>query len=289
MASGGEQKAAWALSQALDDWLATGGSVEMTLPGETQPLLSTAQRLAQIPALLPPPQHTLVRRALSGGRTLTKNQPHYLGAFRWRTAFVAGFAAIICMFVVFMLSPGRDALAEWMAHFSLGRLTVVVTPEQQPALTIVAKEQHLADIDAARAVMPFTLMVVGNIPAGYTEHSIVAVTYQGMPEWVPQPFYLETNYGPAGQEQKDYYLTIRQFAISFGPNREVNRLGFRPEEVVRTEQVTVGDEPAVVVELGPGIALPLRELIWQHEGIAIELTSRVLTTDELVSIAESMR
>ncbi|MCC7353982.1 MAG: hypothetical protein IT330_09510 [Anaerolineae bacterium] len=283
-----ERKAAWDLSQLLDEWLTSGGGAKVAAPEESQALLKTAQRLAQLPALLPPPRPAIVQRVLSTRRPASYYSPRRNGWLRWRPAFAAGFAVIVCLVVALILPPSRAVLAEWMARISLGRLAVVVTPEQQPALPVQAVEQRLADMDEARAVMPFSPLVVTRVPAGYALRSLTAVTFQGMPEWVPQPFYLEANYGPEGEDVRDYYLTVRQFAVSFGPNREVNRLGFHPQEVVRLEEVKVGEEPAVLVELGMTRS-PLRELIWQHEGLAIEFTSRVLSADELVSIAESMR
>jgi hypothetical protein len=280
-----ERRQALKLAKALDCMGSEG--VAGGDDAEVQSLLATARQLTRLPTLVAALDKAAAQRIYL--RVVTQNQSpgrRVVGALRIALAVVT--CVIICVVGLFLVVPERSALAEWFTQITLGRFAVVVTPEKRTGLQIEAVETILANWSEAQTVMSFTPMEPAVLPDGYHMQSLRAISYKGMPDWLPQPFYLDAIYAPAGKEADDeQYLSIRQYAISYEPHGEISRLGFQPQQVENITSLSVGDKPAVLVELGQGSAL--RELIWQHNGLAVELTSRTLSAQDLITVAESMR
>jgi hypothetical protein len=285
-----ERMAAERLSVEVDRLLRgeeTGGE------GELWP---TVERLAAINRLLDPPDAALQQRVwarIQRARSTTRG-------WLWRPmprAWVAVALTLVLAIAVIGASPrGRQAIAEVMGVFQLGQVEVRVTPRAtgQPGVEHqVTREESLPDLAAAEALVGYELLTPTALPDGYVLRAVKAVYYDELPAWIPQPFYVDLDYGPPAGDDHPYYLRLREYRISFGgPGEGISALRFATGEVSLAQDVDLDGRRAVLLHL-PGAAFPpaevLLEVVWEQNGVAVELMSQELSVEELIAVARSVR
>lgn len=283
-----EKQAAWAFSQALDRTL-MGEAVSPS--ADEAALLGVAQRLARLPQLLPAADPAFERRVLA--RVAQVETRPRQARLRWSALAPALAVLLLLLGLGLFTPPGRTVLAELAARFHLGRFAVQVTPQPGSGgeSFVVASQQRLASVAEAQALVDYAVLTPQVLPPGYTLHDIVAVSYEGMPVWIPQPFYLELEYRTAGDAEL-HHLTLREFGLAVQEGeymRRIRQVDFASRDVSRAEDVLVGDVPGVLLTMAtePGVP-PVRRLIWQQGEVVVELLSQTLSEEEMVAVAEGM-
>jgi len=168
---------------------------------DLESLLFTASQLRALAASLPPPSLALSQRVRR--LTLAPDSSPFgrasgpLTRLAWpRMPYLklAGALALVMLAVMLFTTPGQRAMAALIATLNLGDGTarpvqVNVSPDSQPAgqQAAGARAETLASLDVARGRVPYPLLEPGWLPTGYTLYSIAAVSYNGMPDWFPEP------------------------------------------------------------------------------------------------------
>ena len=210
---------------------------------------------------------------------------------------IATVLALVVLALVLFTTPGQRAVAALMATLNLGDGTahpvqVNVSPDRQPTGTQYAgaRAETLASLDAARARVPYRLLEPGWLPSGYTLQSVAAISYDGMPDWFPQPLYIETTYRAAAMPSLTFDLTLRQFGVALGEAGHIRTLRFDSVDVTSTQEVQVNGRAALLLTLGQGSNHSmLRELVWQQGDVMIEILSQSLSPQEMLTVAAALR
>jgi len=285
-----EQVAAERLSAEIDRLLR--GEETAGVEGDLWP---TVERLAAINQLFAPPDAALRQRVWARmQRARSTSRGWHWPA--WPRALAAVALTLVLAVAVIGASPrGRQAIAEVMGIFRLGRVEVRVTPRatMQPGVEHrVTREEVLPDLASAEELVGYELLTPMALPEGYVLRAIHAVYYDELPAWIPQPFYVELDYGPPAGDAHPYYLRLREYRISFGgPGEGISALRFASGEVSMAQEVDLDGRRAVVLHL-PGAAFPpaevLLEVVWEQDGVVVELMSQELSADELIAVARSV-
>jgi hypothetical protein len=282
-----ERQAARAFSLALDGWL-SGGAMPDGDETEAQ-MSSVARRLARLPELLPAQDIRLHDRVLAAARRADL-QPGR-ARLRW-TALGPALAAILLLVGIGLFyPPGKAALAAFAARFGLGPFAVQVTPQPggEGDTYVTALRRELSTLDDAQALVGFGLFAPASLPEGYALESVVAVSYEDMPVWIPQPFYVELQYGPP-DEAELHHLTLREFGLVLNEGdylRRIREVNFGSGDVRQAEEVQVSGKPAVLLSTSGDASTPLlRRLIWQEGDAMLELLSHTMGAEQMLDVAE---
>lgn len=285
-----ERIAAEKLSAEIDCLLR--GEEAVALEGELQ---AVVERLAALNRLFEPPDVALRQRVWTRMQRVQSTR----GGWRRRPVartWAAIVLALVLVIVLLGVSPvGRLVIAEVMGAFRLERIEVRVTPRAtaQPGVEHqVTREEVLPDLAAAEELVGYELLTPASLPEGYELHAVKAVYYDDLPAWVPQPFYIDLDYRPPGGDAHPYYLRLREYRVSFGgPGEGISALRFATGEVSMVEDVDLDGQRAVLLHL-PGAAFPpaemLLEVVWEQDGVVVELMSQELSAEELVAIARAV-
>ncbi len=271
------------LADALEAALQDG----ITPPPALAPLLATAAELTRLPDALPPPSLALTQRV----RRLTNAPAPRFALSPRRPAWALVLLLLLAALLSFMTVPGRRAVAGLLAALDLGNVRVDVAPAVPPtgAQYTIAHSETFASLQEAQAHVAYPLRTPAWLPPGYTLHSVSGITYAGMPDWFPQPLYVETVYH-CPDSASPFDLTIRQFGVALGASGRISTLRFDAAGVSSTQEVQIGDRPALlVVFASPDQSIALHELVWRHDDVMIELLSQTLPPDDLIAIAVSLR
>ena len=283
-----EHRAAWVFSQTLDRALA---GEQVSPPADDAALLGVAQRLARLPELLPPADAAFQRGVLSRAP-----QADWRPRRAWRQwrVLAPALAALLLLLGLGLFTPhGLEALAGFAARFGLGRFAVQVTPQPGGGgeSFVVASQQRLASVAEAQALVDYDVLTPQALPPGYALQDVVAVSYEGMPVWIPQPFYLELEYRATGDAEL-HHLTLREFGLAVREGeymRRIRQVDFASRDVSRAEDVFVGDMPAVLLTMATETGVPpVRRLIWQHGEVMLEMLSQTLSVEEMLAVAGRM-
>lgn len=259
-------------------------------------LWPTVERLAAINQLFDPPDMALRQRVWARMQRVQFTSQ----GWRWRAwprAWAAVVLTLVLAIAVIGASPwGRQAIAEVMGVFRLGRVEVRVTPRAtvQPGVEHqVTRQESLPDLAAAEELVGYKLLTPTALPEGYVLRAVKAVYYDDLPTWIPQPFYIDLDYGPPAGDAHPYYLCLREYRVSFGePGEGISALRFATGEVSLAQDVDLDGRHAVLLHL-PGAAFPpaevLLEVVWEQDGVVVELMSQELSAEELIAIAKSVR
>lgn len=304
------------------DVIALLSSTAADTPGLDDELLGAAARLAALPGLLPPPgaafeqqvwnrlhaaevasqQTRRLPRWLLGRLPTQMGQPGRRGTRfdlfsekdQVRKAWLLAPAAALLVLALLLLPGPRRAIATWMASFRLGDIFVSIRPEPlatRPQLT--GATVHFADIAQAEAAIGVDLVEPAYLPAGYVLTDLEAVSHAQLPASL-RPLYVQTSYRPgAGSDHVLYYLTLREYNPNRTDDMRIGEIEVESETVRQASDITLPDgSPGVLVEFeaseGDG-RIVLRQVIWQHSGLTLELWSQILPADELLRIASSVR
>ena len=293
--------AEWNAANALEAAWESGVPLPRDLPdvaeAELESLLASARQLRGLAASLPPPSLALTQRvrkltaapaAAPGARLAWLRLP----SFRVATALV-----LVLLAALIFTKPGQRAVAALMATLNLGDgaahpVQVNVSPDRQPTGPEYAgaRAESLADLEAARARVPYPLLEPAWLPAGYRLQHVAAISYDGMPDWFPQPLYIETDYRAAGRQALTFDLTLRQFGVALGDAGHIRTLRFDSVDVTSTQEVQVNDRAALLLTFRQaGKSAVVRELVWQQGDVMIEILSQSLGPEEMLAVAASLR
>jgi len=268
---------------------------EETAGGEGD-LWSTVERLAAINRLFEPPDAALRQRMwarMQRAQSTARGWPWRAWPRAWATI---ALTVVLALAVIGASPRGRQAIAEVMGVFRLGRVEVRVTPRAtvQPGVEHqVTRQEDLPNLAAAEELVGYELLTPMVLPEGYELRAVKAVYYDDLPAWIPQPFYIDLDYGPPTGDTHPYYLRLREYRVSFGgPGEGISALRFATGEVSMAEDVDLDGRHAVLLHL-PGAAFPpaevLLEVVWEQGGVVVELMSQELSAEELVAVARSVR
>ncbi len=273
-----EIQQARALSAQIDCLLA-GEPIQTADCGE----LEAAQRLAQIDILLPPVPAGLQQRV---DRMLcTRVAPYPIGPTRLRPALWGALITALTLFVLWTLTPaGQTAWARVLVTLKLRQTTVEITPptEGEDTEPLHAVREPLRDLLAVELIMGRAPALPRALPEGYTLREMTAVSFPDLPRWISQPLYVELGYGP---EQAPQSLYLREYRLRF--REEGGILSYKQLGEATVEAVDVaGVEGALITLYGD---TPAYSIVWERDGLLLELHSQVLDKNILLDIAQTVR
>ena len=283
-----EREAALAFSKVLDRELA-GEQTKVVL--EDPGLLQVARRLSRLPDLLPAADPAIHQKLLPE-TTPPGNRPR-AGRVWWRVLAPTTAVLLLLAAVGLTMPGGMQTLAGFAARFGLGGFSVEVTPQPggDGEAFAIATRQRLESLGDAQALVGYALLTPAELPPGYELQEVVAVSYEGMPLWIPQPFYLELEYRTDGSPEL-HHLTLREFGLAVQEGeyiRRVRQVDFASKDVSQAEDVLLGDLPAVLLTMEINASVPaLRRLIWQQGEVVLEMMSQTLATEEILDVARHM-
>jgi hypothetical protein len=202
-------------------------------------------------------------------------------------AFLAPLAILAA--VVLLILPGpRAAVGSWMARIRLGRLDVVVAPEPTLRPVLAASIESYASVADAERAVGFHVLAPGYLPPGVELVGMQSVSYEQLPIWL-QPLYVESIYRvePGKPTQAD--ARLRQFSARQTPDVEVGAIEYQSEDIRATRPLTLANGAAAVLLEFRQPDPPLRELIWEQDGMTFELWSAAWSEEDLIRVAESLR
>jgi hypothetical protein len=282
----GELEVARRLSERIEEMLETTRGEETA--GD---LLDTAQQLARLDDLFGRPDPAFEQRLTAQIEAQLAERPRRQAV--WRPRFVWVTTAVLVLVLAGLLTPpGRAALAELMAIFSLGQAEVHIAETVPVAQAYTATaEITLPGLPEAQAtVVPRTFQVPTYLPEGYQLHRTGTSHFDELPAWT-QPLFIDVTYRRETDEAV-WELSYRQYFMSLGGGATIGSLTFSPEEIESARQLTVNSHSALLLTVRPASSFgqPDRtlHLVWEQDNALFTLTTSELSPDELCRIAESV-
>lgn len=273
-----------ALSAQIDRLLA-GEPVEQGREAAGE--LDVARYLGRMVGRLPPTPVQLERRvsALVCSRTIGV-QP----CRRWQPALWSALATAAVLIVIWLAIPGLGGGAGVWAEMRavlLGQTRVEVTPTLIPASEPV--REPLRDLVAAELLIGRAPSLPKTLPDGYSLQEVAANSYPDLPAWISQPLCVELCY--SGDPKTPCALRLRQYRLLFRNFGGISRVIVDSDAVRDVEQVEVQGVTAMRFTLEPEHARDQSTLIivWERDGLLLELESESIEPDQLLEIARSTR
>ena len=186
------------------------------------------------------------------------------------------------MLLALLISPaGQTAVASFLAVFDLGRTEVEVSQVGTPTVTSgAAAVRETMSLTEAELHFPFAIPRPNDLPAGYRLQEVNGYSYPDLPAWVPQPFFVELEYGDGGGAT----CTLRVYPIMLGQEGNVSGLKLAATSIGEVEDVMVGGQPGVLLRLEGD----WQEVVWEQGELILSLSAGDLTRDELLQVAGSV-
>jgi hypothetical protein len=257
-----------------------------SLPGE----LDVARRLVQMAGRLPPVPVELRRRVGVLARYPFVSRRPSLGGRRWQTATWSALGTAAVLVVLWLVLPGlgpSGSSSAWaqVRAVLLGQTRVEVTPTLTP---ITQVRERLRDLVAAELSLGRAPSLPKTLPAGYSLQESAAISYPDLPAWFSQPLCVEFCYGddalPCAVRLRQYRLLSRDFGGISGVKvagdavRDVEQVELQGATAMRFSLVSEHD-PSALTQI----------LVWERDGLLLELESEVLEPEQLIEIAGSTR
>jgi hypothetical protein len=279
-----ERRAAKELSQEIDRLYAMSPQErdQATLLPVSE--MAVAQRLRRWGQDLPPVPEPLRQRvrtivATHAEQATLRPKP---GQLRWRSAAWGALAATMVLLSVFLILPtGQQVLAQAM-RILLGQTEVALTPTLPPPTR--AMREPLPDLLAVELTMGRAPSLPRALPEGYVLREMVAVSYPDLPEWISQPFYVELAYGPEGSTPG---LWLREYRLLFREYGGIKGISAASQSVARMEEVDVSGVRGAMLTFSA--AQETHALVWERDGLLLELKTDCLSEQELLEVAQSVR
>jgi hypothetical protein len=291
------------LSAEIDGLLAGQGTLlnvdaHVDRPSEE---LAVARRLNELVASFPPVPADLERRV----REIVRSRPVYINR-GWRPARAAALSALataLVFLIVFLAVPGMSGeRRSWaqMIDVLLGQTLVTLTPTLQVGSTLVASltpeasappvREPLRDLVAAELLIGRAPSLPGTLPQGYVLQEIVAVSYPDLPSWISQPFYVELCYGLEAEGSRSD-LRLRQYRLLFREFGGISGVQVASGAVQDVEQVDVKGATGMLLTFDSPdrAARPAYTVLWERDGLLLELETGGLSQEALLDIARSVR
>jgi hypothetical protein len=318
-----QKRRARALSAQIDGLLAGQALSEKSEDGrlpDARPSieLAVAQRLHEMVALFPPVPADLERRVQESVRSRPVRRRLKFG---WRlapaalSALVTALVFLVVLFVVPGLSGGQRSWANFVELF-LGQTRIVMTPTLRASATPALQgdgtvrltpaagdaqdglgapqRELLHDLVAAELLIGRAPSVPKDLPQGYDLLEIAAVSYPDLPPWISQPFYVELCYGTGhGSAASD--LRLRQYRLLFRELGGISGVQVASDAVKDMEQVDIKGATGMLLtfdaqgDSAPGAIQPTYTVLWERDGLLLELETDTLSQERLLQVARSVR
>ena len=279
-----ERRAAKELSKEIDRLYATPPQEWDKLRPASMPELAVVQRLRGWSQELPPVPESLrqrVRGIVAAHAEQASTHPK-AGRLRWLSAAWGALAAtVVLLSLLLFLSNGPQVLAQAM-RILLGQTEVALTPTLPPPSP--AKREPLPGLLAVELTMGRAPLLPRTLPEGYVLREMAAVSYPDLPEWISQPFYVELVYGP---EEGAPGLWLREYRLLFREYGGIKGISAAIKSVARMEEVDVSGVPGAMLTSSP--EEETHTLVWERDGLLLELKTDCLSEQELLEVARMVR
>lgn len=247
--------------------------------------LQVARRLSEMAARFPPVPAELDRKV----RDIVHSRPIYVNR-SWQPAVLSALATALVFLVVWFVVPnGPGPQRSWaqVMDVFLGQTRVELTPTIEVGQVHTVREP-LRDLVAAEMLIGRAPSVPRVLPDQYELLEVAAVSYPDLPSWVSQPFYVELCYGAEGT-LPDLYL--REYRLLFKEFGGLGNVQVASGDVVDLEQVDVGGATGMLLTLDPDRETigTMYTVLWERDGLLLELKTDRLTRQELLDVAYSVR
>jgi hypothetical protein len=182
---------------------------------------------------------------------------------------------------------GESSVWAQMRAVLLGQTRVEMTPTLEVAAEPV--RELLRDLLAAELLIGRAPSLPKTLPEAYTLQEVAAVSYPGLPAWISQPLCVELCYGDA---ERPCALRLRQYRLLFRDFGGISGVRVASGAIRDVEEVDVQGVTAMRFTLAPGgdpQAPPLQTLVWERDGLLLELESEYVGPEQLLEIARSTR
>lgn len=279
-----ERRAAEELSREIDRLYGTTPQEQDRETSGSVSELAVAQRLRGWSQDLPPVPEVL-RQRVRGIVAAQAEQvaPRSVGDWlRLRSAAWGALAATVVLLSIFLVLPtGQQVLAQAM-RILLGQTEVALTPTLSAPTP--AMRESLPDLLAVELAMGRAPSLPKTLPEGYALHEMAAVSYPDLPEWISQPFYVELVYGP---EEGAPGLWLREYRLLFREYGGIKGITAASTSVVDMEEVDVSGVRGAMLTFSP--EEETHTLVWERDGLLLELKTDRLSEQELLEVARSVR
>lgn len=288
-----EKQAARHLSDEIEQMLA-GSEVWSA----DSPLLDTARRLAKLGEALPPVPEDMRRRVKAIvqspvdarlRRTLARVPSVGSGHRRLHPAVWAIAGVVIMLLATSFVVPGGQRAWASMAQSLLGQTRVELTPRVGSETRSV--REPLRDLMAAELLIGRAPSVPKSLPEGYVLQEITAVSYPDLPAWISQPLFVELCYGV---NEAAPAVCLREYRLAFRQQGRLGSVQVAGDVVTEFEQADIGGVPGALLTMTPRKTTrnePEVEytVLWERDGLLLELQSHALSKEGLLEMARSVR
>jgi hypothetical protein len=272
-----EREVARKLSTEIDHLL-TGAEPKQDETAFVAREVAVARRLCEWKRRLPPVPEELERRVAAAIQTpLIYSRPR-----TWRSAAWGALAATMVFLVIWMTVPGGQQVWAQVWRVLLGQTEVELTPTLEPLTRAV--RDPLRDLVAAELVMGRAPSLPRDLPEGYVLLEITAVSYPDLPSWISQPFFVELGYGI---ESEAPGLRLREYRLLFREYGGISGVEAASELVSRHQEVDVAGAPGALLSFAGDEQVST--VIWERDGLLLELETDRLPQETLLQIAQSVR
>jgi hypothetical protein len=249
---------------------------------EDDSLLATARSLRELGERLPPVPRNLERRVQRiVCSPLVVDTPR-----SWRQVLWGALAATLVLLAVWFVAPSGQQVWAAMRSSLLGQTRVELTPTVGPETRAV--REPLRDLVAVELLIGRAPSVPRALPDGYSLQEIAAVSYPDLPSWISQPLFVELCYGadvaPSG-------FCLRQYRLLFRELGGIGGVQVADKAVKEFQQVELGGATGTLLTFAASEERPRESftVLWERDGLLLELQSDVLAKDELLQVARSVR
>jgi hypothetical protein len=274
-------------ASAQIDRLLAGQSVEAE---STVREVAIAGRLTQLVGQLPPVPDELERRVSALVRARQAAALSRRGR-RWQPAVWSALATAAVLLLLWLMIPGASGVGgsvlAQMRAVLLGQTRVEVTPTLTPPSSRSVREP-LRDPLAAELLIGRAPAQPKVLPEAHALQEVAALSYPDLPAWISQPLCVEFCYGPASAPCA---LRLRQYRLLFRDFGGISGVKVSSEAVRDVEQVEVQGVTAMRFTLASerGSEQLIQTIVWERDGLLLELESETLGARELLEIAQSTR
>jgi hypothetical protein len=181
-----------------------------------------------------------------------------------------------------MVVPSGQQVGAQVWRVLLGQTEVDLTPTLQAQTP--SEREPLRDLVAAELAMGRAPSLPKTLPEGYVLQEIAAVTYPDLPSWISQPFYVEFGYGLEGETPG---LWLREYRLLFRDYGGISAVEVATESMSQRQEVDIAGVPGAL--LGFADAREVMTVIWERDGLLLELETDSLDQESLLAVARSTR
>ena len=249
------------------------------------PELAVARRLHAWSERLPPVPETLRQRVAAAVRTAGRTETCAPVRYAWRSAALGALAATVVLVLLWGTLPGGQQVLAQALRVLLGQTEVQLTaPVATPELQARAVREPLRDLLAVELTMGRAPSLPRSLPAGYALRDMAAVSYPDLPSWISQPLYVELAYGP---EDRAPGLWLREYRLLFREYGGIKGIAASSEAVSGLEEVDVSGASGALLTFS-GVEATYA-LVWERDGLLLELETDCLAREDLLLVARSVR